>query len=145
VAEQARVDTAEPYPGQRSGLPATGAGSLASWRARIAALLLDWALSMALAVAVFGAPVIIGHGWQAWMTLTIFFLESALLSMTIGGSFGQVLCRIAVVRLDRRPLGLPRAVGRAVLVSLALPPIVVGIDRRGLQDLAAGTVVVNRR
>jgi hypothetical protein len=34
---------------------------------------------------------------------------------------------------------------RAFLVSLALPALVISMDRRGLQDLAAGTVVINRR
>jgi uncharacterized RDD family membrane protein YckC len=56
-----------------------------------------------------------------------------------------VVCRIAVARLDRQPLGVARAVLRAVLVSLALPALVIGPDRRGLQDLAAGTVVINRK
>jgi len=62
-----------------------------------------------------------------------------------GGSFGQLLSRIAVVRLDSEPLGLARAVLRALLVSLALPALIISTDRRGLQDLAAGTVVINRR
>lgn len=135
----------EPYPGQRLGLPAEGHGSLATWRARIAALLLDWAACMAVAVLLFGTEVLTGSGWRSWMILTTFFLQSTLLSWLVGGSLGQVICRLAVVRLDRRPLGIARAVLRAGLVSLALPALVIGPDRRGLQDLAAGTVVINRR
>ena len=34
---------AEAYPGQSLGLPESGRGSLASWRARFAALIVDWA------------------------------------------------------------------------------------------------------
>jgi len=30
-------------------------------------------------------------------------------------------------------------------VSLALPPLIISTERRGLQDLAVGTVVINRR
>jgi len=30
-------------------------------------------------------------------------------------------------------------------VSLALPAMIISTDRRGLQDLAAGTAVINRR
>ena len=135
----------EPYPGQRLGLPAEGHGSLATWRARIAALLLDWAVCMGVAVLLFGPGVITGSGWRAWMTLTTFFVQSTLLSWLVGGSLGQLICRLAVVRLDRRPLGIARAVLRAALVSLALPALVIGPDRRGLQDLAAGTVVINRK
>jgi uncharacterized RDD family membrane protein YckC len=135
----------EPYPGQRLGLPAEGHGSLASWRARVAALLLDWAACMGVAVLIFGIEVLTGSDWRSWMILTTFFVQSTLLSWLVGGSLGQVLCRIAVARLDRQPLGVARAVLRAVLVSLALPALVIGPDRRGLQDLAAGTVVINRK
>jgi uncharacterized RDD family membrane protein YckC len=134
----------EEYPGSRLGLPRVGRGSLASWRARVAALILDWAACMAVSVGFFGKEVLTGGGWRAWMILTVFFLESSVLSTVMAGSFGQLICRIAIVRIDRRPLGLLRAVARALLVSLALPPLIVGPDRRGLQDLAAGTVVVNR-
>ena len=89
--------------------------------------------------------MITGSGWRAWMTLTAFFVQSTLLSWLAGGSLGQLVCRLAVVRLDRKPLGIARAVLRAALVSLALPALVIGPDRRGLQDLAAGTVVINRK
>jgi uncharacterized RDD family membrane protein YckC len=135
----------EPYPGQRLGLPAEGHGSLASWRARVAALLLDWAACMGVAVLIFGTEVLTGSDWRSWMILTTFFVQSTLLSWLVGGSLGQVVCRIAVARLDRQPLGVARAVLRAALVSLALPALVIGPDRRGLQDLAAGTVVINRK
>jgi uncharacterized RDD family membrane protein YckC len=147
VADNA-PDTApagEAYPGQRLGLPREGRGSLASWQARIGALIIDWAACMVVAIGLFGSGVITGSGWRAWMILTVFFVESTLLSWLAGGSFGQLLCRIAVVRLDPQPLSLPRALLRAFLVSLALPPLIISTERRGLQDLAAGTVVINRR
>jgi hypothetical protein len=108
-------------------------------------LIIDWAACMAVAVGFFGSGVLTGGGWRAWMILTVFFVESTVLSWLAGGSFGQLLSRIAVVRLDMKPLGLWRAVLRAFLVSLALPALVISMDRRGLQDLAAGTVVINRR
>lgn len=135
----------EPYPGQRLGLPAEGHGSLASWRARVSALVLDWAVCMGVAVLLFGSGVLTGSGWRAWMILATFFVQSTVLAWLAGGSLGQVVCRIAVARLDRKPLGFVRALLRSALVSLALPALVIGPDRRGLQDLAAGTVVINRR
>lgn len=133
------------YPGQALGLPREGRGSLASWKLRIGALLLDWGTSMIIALAVFGTGVLTGYDWRRFMTLAIFFVESSILSATAGGSFGQLITRIAVARLDGKPLGLPRAVLRAGMVSLALPALIIGTDRRGLQDIAAGTVVINRR
>jgi uncharacterized RDD family membrane protein YckC len=145
VPDETKTDDAEQYPGQRLGLPETGLGSLASWRARIAALLVDWAASMAVAVLLFGRGVLTEGGWRAWMILAVFFVQSGTLSMLFSGSVGQILAKIAVVRLDREPLGPLRAYGRALLVCLVLPALVIGPDRRGLHDLAAGTVVINRR
>jgi hypothetical protein len=139
------ASASEAYPGDRLGLPREGRGSLASWRARIGALIIDWAACMAVAVSLFGSAVLTGGGWRAWMILTVFFVESTVLSWLAGGTFGQLLSRILVVRLDMKPLGLPRALLRAFLVSLALPALIISTDRRGLQDLAAGTVVINRR
>ena len=59
------------YPGQRLGLPAVGRGSLASWRSRIGALLLDWAVCMVVAAGFFGSAVLTGSGWRSWMILTV--------------------------------------------------------------------------
>src|SRR4029450_5180165 len=106
----------EPYPGERLGLPRVGRGSLASWRSRIAALIADWAACMAIAVGFFGSGVLTGSGWRAWMILAVFFVESAILGAVAGGSFGQLICRIAIVRLDRPPLGFARGGLRSLLV-----------------------------
>ncbi|MBN9105491.1 MAG: RDD family protein [Propionibacteriaceae bacterium] len=135
----------EPYPGQRIGLPETGRGSLASWFARVAALILDWAACMILAVAVFGPGVLRDPGWKAWMVLAIFFVESTVLTALIGSSFGQYVARIGIFSLDGRPLGWGRAVLRAGMVCLVLPTIVIGADRRALNDLLLGTFVGNLR
>jgi uncharacterized RDD family membrane protein YckC len=133
------------YPGQRLGLPAEGRGSLASWRARIVALVVDWAACMAVATGLFGSGVLTSSGWRAWMILAVFFVESAVLSALTGGSFGQLVTRIAVFRLDAKPLGFARALVRAAMVCFVLPALVIGVDRRGLHDLAVNTVVINRR
>ncbi len=133
------------WPGKSIGLPQTGRGSLASWRSRFTALVLDWAASMGVAIGAFGTEVLTGHGWQQWMILAVFFVESAVLSALTGGSFGQLLCRIAVFRLDAKPLGFGRSVPRAAMTCLVIPPLVVDENRRGLPDLALGTVVINRR
>ena len=107
------------FPGQDLGLPEQGRGSLASWRSRVAALVLDWAACMAVAVGFFGTGVLTGGGWRAWMILTVFFVQSTLLSWLAGGSFGQLICRIAVFRL-RPPAARAaprRAPGRPGLAS----------------------------
>ncbi len=118
---------------------------MASWRSRVAAILLDWFACMLISVGVLGNVVITGDGWQKFAPLTIFFVESALLSALAGGSFGQLVCRIGIARLDRQPLGFLRAVTRAALICLALPALIIDGDRRHLADLMLGTLVVNRR
>ncbi len=139
------VDEAERYPGQSLGLPESGRGALASWRSRIAALIIDWAASMALAVILFGTGVLREPDWRSWMILTVFFVQSAVLTALAGGSFGHILARIGVARLDGRPIGVWRAIARQAMICLVLPTVVIGAERRALNDLALGTVVINRR
>lgn len=136
---------AESYPGQQLGLPSAGRGSLASWRARIAALLLDWSGSMLVAIFAFGMAVLRESDWRAWMILAVFFVEKTVLTALVGGSFGQILARVRVVRLDGQPLGWWRAAARTAMIAVVLPAVVIGADRRGLNDLALGAVVVTQR
>lgn len=137
--------TVEDYPGKSLGLPATGPGRLASWMSRITALVLDWAICTGLAVLFLGLPALTAYDWRRWAVLALFFVESAALTAITGASAGQLLTGITVVRLDGQRLGIPRAIARAALVSLAIPALVVGANRRGLHDVAVGTVVVTRR
>lgn len=139
------LETHEDYPGQGLGLPQSGRGSLASWWSRITALVLDWAVSMIVAVAIFGTEVLTGNGWRSFMILAVFFVEASVMTALTGGSIGQLLTRIAVIRLGHDRVGWVRAVGRTLLVCLVIPPLVIGVHRRGLHDLVCGTVVVNRR
>ena len=142
---QTEADTDAEYPGQSIGLPEHGRGSLASWFARIAALILDWGASMIVAVTLFGVGVLRDGGWRAWMILAVFFVQTTLLTALTGGSFGQLLARIGIVRLDGQRLGWPRAAARAAMICLILPTVVIGAERRALNDLVLGTVVVNLR
>ena len=57
-----------------------------------------------------------------------------------GGSFGQLLLGIRVLRLDGQPLGLLRALLRTVLICLVIPPLVFKPDSgRGLHDIWTGS------
>ena len=62
-----------------------------------------------------------------------------------GGSAGQIARGLRVVRLDGRPLGLPRAALRTLLLLLLVPALIWDRDGRGLHDKAADSVVVNVR
>ncbi len=133
------------YPGQSLGLPVSGRGSLAGWWPRIGAMVGDWAASMVVAVAIFGTDVVVGDDWRTFMILVVFFVEASVLTALTGGSFGQLIAGIGVIRLDGATLGWWRPIGRTALKSLVVPHVVVGAERRPLTDLMLGTVVVTRR
>ena len=132
------------HPGASLGLPSSGRGSLASWRARIAALILDWAASMVVATLIFGTGALRGGGWLSFTVLGVYVVEKWVLTWLASGSFGQLIARVAVVRVGGGPIGWWRALARSVMVGLVIPAVVVGAERRGLDDLVLGTVVVNR-
>ncbi len=132
------------YPGSSLGLPASGRGSLASWRARIAALIVDWAASIVVAWLLVGSGALHGGGWRGFVVLAVYVVEKAVLTWLTSASFGQLLARVAVVRLGGGPIGVWRSAARAAMVGLVIPAAVIGADRRGLDDLVLGTVVVNR-
>ena len=139
------MTSTDEYPGATIGLPATGPGSLAPWRARVGAMVGDWAASMVVAIGLFGMDVMVGSGWKSFMILAVYFVEASLLTIFTGGSFGQLIARIGIVRVDGQPLGWWRPVVRTALKCLVLPALVVGAERRALPDLLLGTVVVSRR
>lgn len=146
VEKDASTEPGDPaYPGASLGLPLTGRGSLASWRARVAALVVDWAVSLIFAVGAFGVGVLRDSTWRAQTPLAVFFLEASVLTALMGGSFGQLLARVGVARLDGTPLRWWQAVLRTAMKCVVIPVLVVGAERRNMADLVLGTVIVNRR
>ena len=107
------------------------------------ALLVDWFACLAvvsLFTPVFGTT----GGPGSTYTLLLFVLESAVLTCTVGGSFGKMATRLRVVRVDNGGRLDPlRSLARAILVALVIPPLVFRPDGRGLHDLAAGTAAFN--
>ena len=131
------------YAGQRLGLPPTGRGAVASWRRRVLALVIDWFASL-LAAAFIGSALGLGDTWTDWLPLLVFWIESSIGTAIAAGSFGQLAVRIAVRRIDGRPLDLFGALLRGLLICLVVPAVVYNRDNRGLHDLAVRSVVVNR-
>jgi uncharacterized RDD family membrane protein YckC len=124
--------------------PADALTGTASWPRRILALFVDWTACNLVLVAVMGA-----QGWSdsratGLYTTGLFILESAVLTALVGGSFGKLVTRLRVVRVDGggRPLDLLHSLIRVVLVCLVVPPLVYKPDGRGLHDLAVGSVTV---
>ena len=132
------------YPGQRLGLPPTGRGAVAGWPRRILALFVDWLASLLVAGLFAGPGVLTSNGGETWLPLLVFWVEASLFTALVGGSFGQLLTRVAVVRLDGAPVTLLLSLLRTLLICVVVPPVIYNRDQRGLHDLATGTVTIRR-
>ncbi|MDQ3615240.1 MAG: RDD family protein [Actinomycetota bacterium] len=133
------------YAGERLGLPEKGPGSVAGWGRRVLALAVDWLASTLVAIAFTGVDGWIeGTAFSESVPLLVFLLEASFLTAVAGGSFGQLACRVTVTRLDGRPVNLLQSLLRTFLICLVVPPLVFNRDRRGLHDLAVGTLTRRR-
>lgn len=113
----------------------------ASWAHRFLALVVDWAASWLVTLGISSMAGGMTSNDQSILVLAVFFVESALLTASMGGSFGQLVCRLRVTRMDgtNRPPDLLRATLRQALILLVIPPLVFRPDGRGLHDMAADT------
>jgi uncharacterized RDD family membrane protein YckC len=106
---------------------------LASWARRVVAILVDGVASALVALAVLGPE---RYSNSSFGPLVVFFLETALGTALAGGSFGQLVTRVRVLRTDGGPVSLLRALLRSLLICLVIPPLVFRADGRGLHDMA---------
>lgn len=120
-----------PTPADEDVLPTAG------WGRRIVALFVDWWMALAVASAFFeGSPSV---------QLLIFVVAQVILVGTIGSSVGQFVCGLRVQLAVGGWAGPLRAVIRTVLLCLVIPAVVTTQGgRRGLHDVAAGTVITRR-
>ncbi len=111
---------------------------LASLRRRFGALVLDWILC--LLVASFFDP----QQHVATPSLVLvgeygFFL--GLFGQTLGMYLARIRCVPAATGAG--VIGVPRAVLRGLLLALVIPGLIMDVNRRGLHDRAAGSVMVS--
>ncbi len=121
------------YPGERLGLPQSGAGSVAGVGRRLGALMIDWLMCTVIALAVF-------H--NQYLTIVVFAVEVYVLIALTGFTVGKRLLGLRVVRMDGRPVGLIWSLVRTILFLAVIPALVFDQDQRGLHDKAANTVVI---
>ncbi|GAW49651.1 RDD domain-containing protein [Nocardioides sp. PD653] len=130
------------YAGAVTAPPSSVELETASWGRRMLALAVDWfgsILVVSLFTPVFGTT----GGPGSFFVLVVFVVESAILTATVGGSFGKMLTRLRVVRVaDGGRVDPLRSLARAVAVALVIPPLVYRPDRRGLHDVIAGSATV---
>jgi uncharacterized RDD family membrane protein YckC len=113
-------------------------GTPASLLRRFVALLLDWMLCLLIS-GIFANPV-----RQGWAPVVVLIGLYGFFIGLYGQTPGMWLAKIGCVGLDGRPVGLPRALLRGVLLALVVPALILDRDRRGLHDRAAGTIVIAR-
>ena len=133
------------YRGERLGLPADGAGSLAPTGARAAALLVDCAASGLIASLfvrrsdLHGAASHLPGSWSL-IPLAIDYVVGLLLG---GQTLGMHLFGVRVVRIDGDPgLSPLLAAMRTAMLFALIPAVIVDRDARGLHDRLTGTAAV---
>jgi uncharacterized RDD family membrane protein YckC len=131
-----RAAPVQDYPGQRLGRPRDGDGSVGRFGRRLGGLVVDWAIALVIGRALFGEASLAPLG--------VFLAEHLLLVGTAGATIGHRLFGVRVETLQGAHPGPLAAVVRSLLLVLAVPPLVMDADQRGLHDRAAGTVVARR-
>ncbi|ONM48684.1 RDD family protein [Nocardia donostiensis] len=128
------------FPGEQLGLPKEGAGSLPGMARRIAALFLDWMISLGLSAAIEGGMP------NSSLTLLIWFVIGVGAVALFGFTPGQYFLRLRVIRIDAPvTVGFVRALARQVLLVFVVPALFTDADGRGMHDRATGTAVVRAR
>ena len=114
---------------------------------RFGALCIDWGASVLVVQVLFGRPYPYGSPESSLFTGLVCFVEIALLTSLIGGSFGQILLGVRVVRTDGSRIWPLRVLGRTLLLFLVIPAVIMDSDGRGLHDKAVDsrTIRVPRR
>lgn len=112
----------------------------ATWPRRTLALAVDWLAAILVVVALIGTDAYLDDRASGIYVMLAYWLEASVLTTLAGGSFGQLVTRLRVVRTqpDGTVTSLPLlpSVLRHGLVLLVIPPLVFRPDGRGLHDLA---------
>lgn len=138
------------FPGQRLGLPQTGAGSLAGMGRRIGALLLDWFIAYGLAslAVTFGfvsSERFFGTQIGSTAVMVVWLVLGVMSVRMFGFTTGQYALGLRVASVDHRiHVGFGRAISRGLLVAFVIPALFTDADGRGYQDRLTGTAVVRR-
>jgi uncharacterized RDD family membrane protein YckC len=115
----------------------------ASWLHRVGALFVDWFACLFAAEGAIRVGLLDANP-NGTYTLALFVVESTVLVALAGGSFGQLVTGLRVVRFDGSAgrINLLGAFIRSFLVALIIPPLVFRPDGRGLHDMAVGSATV---
>lgn len=105
---------------------------------RFGALLIDWLLCLLIAGA-FADP-----RQEPWVAPGVFVVVYALFLGFFGQTVGMRVMRIHCVGITTgTPIGVPRALLRAIVMLPLVPALIMDERQRGWQDKAAGSVVLS--
>jgi uncharacterized RDD family membrane protein YckC len=125
------------WPGERLGLPASGPGSAARFGRRLGAIAVDWLPCSVAAQLLTTNPGV--------STLALFALLTVGSVTAFGRTPGHAVAGLRVAMLDGSRPSFGAAVIRTILICLAIPPLLINADARGLHDRAAQTLVLRTR
>ena len=137
--------TVSEYPGERLGRPVSGSGSIARPGRRIAALLIDYLAATIIATAFLGYDQFAlptEAGLTQFAPMLVFAVLQILFIPTAGGSPGDRILGMRLVRRDGAWVGLWRPIVRTLLLVVVVPAVIWDADQRGLHDKAVGTVLI---
>lgn len=140
------------FKGEKLGLPASGAGSIAPLGVRAGALLIDWLLAYALValIVTLGGPGVLGgdsfSAVSSWAVPLIWGVSGVICVWLFAQTPGQAVVGIGTARIDAEErVGFVRSLGRVVFIFFLLPPLVQDEDGRGMHDRATGTTLIRTR
>lgn len=116
--------------------------TIAGWPRRIGALFVDWFIALLSTAAITGSPLIGASDSNPFIPVGVFFVEVGVMTGLLSYSIGKRAFGIRIIGQDGGPIGFGRALLRTALVCLVFPVLIQSEHQRGLQDVAAGSMVV---
>jgi uncharacterized RDD family membrane protein YckC len=102
--------------------------------------MIDWLLCV-LVARIFADPRAV-----AWLPVAVLIIEYTFFLGFYGQTPGMWAAKIRCVSAATgRPIGVPRALLRALLLALFVPALIMDHERRGLHDRVAGSIVIRSR
>lgn len=123
---------------QASDVEGSGRWPVPSLLRRFAALLVDW-IACVLVSGTFANPTT-----EGWAPVLILIVEYGFFLGLFGQTPGMYLAKLRCVDYGTGgPMGVPRALLRAVLLALVVPALIMDRDRRGIHDRLTNSMVTN--
>lgn len=119
--------------------------NIASWPRRIGALFIDWFIAVFTSAGIARTHVLPASPLENLIVTGFFVVEVGILTGLLGASIGKRVMGIAVVNEQGGAIGIPRALLRSALICLVIPVLLQTDHRRGLHDVAAGSIVIRPR